>query len=246
MKINKKQNNVLAAVTIFAVRASNALIDGIGMFQARLEHSRRGIVIAAVVSTVVVFAIAAMPRSLGIISEPSTTFKEVVADRSKPIAFHSYRHTAKTVFVATRTGFAKNMYWFSCSSRERGTTEVVSRKVGGFLLGYDFEDDLDGTYVISDHEYHEFDELCEGSYVYLGKMVVKCGFFWDSSWEYPVYMDERLPNSEKKRLISDFKKDTIKNIQDSADNEKGAAIVHTETGAIIDKFLEPKVVIDFL
>ncbi len=246
MKINKKQSNVLAAVKSFAVSASNALMDGIGMIRARLEHPRRGIVIATVVSMVVVFAIAAMPRSLGIISEPSTMFKEVVTDHSKPIAFHSYRHTGKTVFIATRAGFTKNMYWFSCSNRERGTTEVVSRKVGGFLLGYDFEDDLDGTYVISDHEYHEFDELCEGSYVYLGKMVVKCGFLWDSIWEYPVYMDEHMPNSEKKRLISDFKKDTIKNIQDSADAEKGATIVHTETGAIIDKFLEPKVVVEFL
>ena len=173
MKNDKKQNNALVTVKNFAVRASNAIIDGIGMIRARLGHPRRGIVIAAVVSMVVVFAIAAMPRSLGIIREPSTTFKEVVADRSKPIACHSYRHTGKTVFVATRAGFAKNMYWFSCSSRERGTTEVVSRKVGGFLFGYDFEADLDGTFVISDHEYRDFDELCEGSYVYLGKMVVK-------------------------------------------------------------------------
>ena len=55
-------------------------------------------------------------------------------------------------------------------------------------------------------------------------------WFGAARLEYPVYMDEGLPRSVKKRVLADFKDSTVKNIQDQVKVCGYFNVIETATG----------------
>lgn len=189
------------------------------------------IVVAAAIPFCVLGAVFAIPAPLDITQDTSASFRDVVADRSRPIVGHSYNHSGKTEFFAVFAGLREKCYWFTYGNRERGMIESFARACGGWFLGTDFDADMDGAFVICNAKYNFGETLKPGRYVYLGKIRSRTWFLKEFVWERPVYMDESLPRSEKKNLLVNFKRDMIKSLQQDCSGEK---VTLLENGVIID------------
>ena len=143
---------------------------------------------------------------------------------------HSYAHSGKTEVFAVSAGFREKCYWFTCGNRERGKIESLARACGGWFLGADFDDDMDGADVICGKEYDFCDALKPGRYVYLGKIRSRTWFLKEFVWERPVYMDESLSRSEKKELLANFKRDMVRSLQQEFSGKEVTAL---ENGVFI-------------
>lgn len=186
--------------------------------------------VAVAIPFCVLGAVFAIPAPLDIKQDQSASFRDAVADRSRPIAGHSYDHSGKTEFFAVSAGLREKCYWFTYGNRERGKVESFARACGGWFLGTDFDADMDGAYVICGKEYDFCDALKPGRYVYLGKIRSRTWFLKEFVWERPVYMDESLPRSEKKNLLANFKRDMVRSLQQ---NFSGKEVTALENGVFI-------------
>ncbi len=188
------------------------------------------VVVAVTILFCALGAVLAIPAPLDITQDKSVSFRDAVADRTHPAAKHSYIHSGKTDFFAVSTGFHENSYWFVYGNHERGKIESFARKCGSWILGTDFDADMDGAFVICNAKYNFGETLKPGRYVYLGKIRSRTWFLKEFVWERPVYMDESLPRSEKKNLLVNFKRDMVRSLQQ---NFSGKEVTALENGVFI-------------
>ena len=184
----------------------------------------RRIVAAVAIPFCALGAVIAIPEPVAITQDASATFRDAVADRSRPVVGHSYAHSGKTEFFAVSAGLREKCYWFTYGNHERGKIESMARACGGWFLGTDFNEDMDGAFVICGKEYDFCDTLKPGRYVYLGKIRSRTWFLKEFVWERPVYMDESLSRAEKKDLLANFKRDMVRLLQDEFSGKEATAI----------------------
>ena len=192
------------------------------------------IAVAVAIPICVLVAVFAIPDSLGITHDSSVTFKDVVANHSRTSLKHSYVHLGDTEFVNTgaKCPWVQNAYWFSYSNNNRGSLEKFARGLGSFFASMNLAADLDGAFVIVDPKSDSancYDKLGNGRYVYLGMIMINT-WFGAVKMEYPVYMDESLRGSVKKRILADFKDKVAKNMQTHARLRGSSYIVETASG----------------
>ena len=230
------------SVKAFAVRTTESLKKGIRKVRARFADVKPIHLIVIALPIVIALAFFLIPTPLDIQRDDSMTFKDAVADHSRPLARHSYYHSGEIKFYRTgRSLFeVENAEWFAYDNSERCRVMNFARDMGSFWCGWDLNADMDGAYVITERAKKGGNCLKEGRCVYLGKIRLVT-MFGAVKLEFPIYMDDRLSSSAKKRIMATFKSNIIERLMGGAKRDAHADVVRTDNGVIISKYLAPKV-----